>query len=37
MKIGILSDSHKKTKLHKEALEHLLLQGVEYLLDTKTI
>ncbi len=32
MKIGILSDSHKKTKLHKEALEHLLSQGVEYLL-----
>ena len=32
MKIGILSDSHKKTKLHKEALEYLLSQGVEYLL-----
>ncbi len=32
MKIGILSDSHRKTTLHKEALEYLLLQGVEYLL-----
>lgn len=32
MKIGILSDSHTKTKLHKEAIEHLLSLGVEYLL-----
>ena len=32
MKIGILADSHRKTELHKEAIEHLLSQGVEYLL-----
>jgi len=32
VKIGILSDSHRKTELHKEAIEHLLSQGVEYLL-----
>ncbi len=32
MKIGILSDSHMKTKLHKEAVELLLSKGVEYLL-----
>lgn len=32
MKIGILSDSHRETKLHKEAIEYLLSQGVEYLL-----
>ena len=32
MKIGILSDSHRKTELHREALMHLLAQGVEYLL-----
>ena len=32
MKIGILSDSHKKTALHKDAIEHLVSQGVEYLL-----
>ncbi len=32
MKIGILSDSHKKTELHREALLHLLSLGVEYLL-----
>ncbi len=32
MKIGILSDSHRKTELHKEALEHLLSQGVDYLI-----
>ena len=32
MKIGILSDSHMKTELHKDAIEHLLSQGVEYLL-----
>lgn len=32
LKIGVLSDSHTKTKLHKEAIEHLLSLGVEYLL-----
>ena len=32
MKIGILSDSHTKTKLHREAVEHLISLGVEYLL-----
>ena len=32
LKIGIFSDSHSKTTLHKEALEHLLAQGVDYLL-----
>ena len=32
MKIGILSDSHTKTELHREAIEHLLSLGVEYLL-----
>jgi len=32
LKIGLLSDSHLKTKLHEEAIEHLLAQGVEYLL-----
>ena len=32
MKIGILSDSHRKTQLHREAIEHLLSLGVEYLL-----
>lgn len=32
LKIGILSDSHTKTTLHKEAVEHLLSKGVEYLL-----
>jgi len=32
MKIGILSDSHQKTAMHREALMHLLAQGVEYLL-----
>jgi putative phosphoesterase len=32
MKIGILSDSHTKTTLHREALDHLLSLGVEYLL-----
>ncbi len=32
MKIGILSDSHTKTELHKEAIAHLLSLGVEYLL-----
>jgi putative phosphoesterase len=32
LKIGILSDSHTKTDLHKEAIAHLLSLGVEYLL-----
>ena len=32
MKIGILSDSHMKTELHKEAIAQLLTQGAEYLL-----
>jgi putative phosphoesterase len=32
MKIGILSDSHTKTELHREAINHLLSLGVEYLL-----
>jgi len=32
MKIGILSDSHLKTELHRDAIEHLLSLGVEYLL-----
>ena len=32
MKIGILSDSHRKTTLHKDAIEYLLSKGVEYLL-----
>ena len=32
MKIGILSDSHTKTELHREAINYLLSQGVEYLL-----
>jgi len=32
MKIGILSDTHHQTELHREALMHLLSQGVEYLL-----
>ena len=32
MKIGILSDSHLKTDLHRDALDHLLAEGVEYLL-----
>lgn len=32
IKIGILSDSHQKTKLHKEAISHLLEEGAEYLL-----
>lgn len=30
--IGILSDSHKKTKLHKEAIGKLKLEGANYLL-----
>ena len=32
LKIGIFSDSHIKTKLHKEAIEHLCALGAEYLL-----
>ena len=32
LKLGILSDSHTKTDLHKEAIRHLLAQGVEYLI-----
>ena len=32
MKIGILSDSHRETELHKEAIEYLLEQKVDYLL-----
>ncbi len=32
MKLGVLSDSHAQTALHKEAIEHLLGLGVDYLL-----
>jgi len=32
LKIGILSDSHTKTSLHKEVIEHLCSLGAEYLL-----
>ncbi|SHO81674.1 hypothetical protein MNB_SV-15-1220 [hydrothermal vent metagenome] len=32
MRIGILSDSHKKTELHNEALEFLLSCDVEYII-----
>jgi len=32
IKIGILSDSHRKTKLHQEAIEHLISCGAKYLL-----
>jgi len=32
MKIGILSDSHTKTELHRDAINHLLSLGAEYLL-----
>lgn len=32
LKIGILSDSHTKTFLHEDAIEHLCSLGVEYLL-----
>ena len=31
-KLGVLSDSHAKTILHKEAIAHLLSKGVSYLL-----
>ncbi|HHS93272.1 MAG TPA: YfcE family phosphodiesterase, partial [Campylobacterales bacterium] len=32
IKIGILSDSHTKTTLHQETVEHLSSLGAEYLL-----
>jgi len=32
LKIGVLSDTHHRTKLHKEAIAHLLQEGAEYLL-----
>jgi putative phosphoesterase len=32
LKIGVLSDSHQKAKLHQEAIAHLLSCGAEYLL-----
>ena len=32
LKIGVLSDSHRKTKMHQEAIDHLLDCGAEYLL-----
>lgn len=32
LKIGIFSDSHRETKLHQEAIDHLLACGVEHLL-----
>jgi len=32
LKLGILSDSHTKTNLHKDAIEHLLSNGAEYLI-----
>ncbi|CAA6820635.1 MAG: Phosphoesterase [uncultured Sulfurovum sp.] len=32
LKIGILSDSHMKTALHQEAVDHLCDLGVNYLL-----
>ena len=32
LKIGLLSDSHRKTKLHQEAIAHLIDCGAEYLL-----
>ena len=32
LKLGILSDSHTKTILHREAIDYLLKQGVEYLI-----
>ena len=37
IKIGILSDSHHKSTLHKEAISHLLKEGAEYLLHTGDI
>lgn len=32
MKIGVLSDSHHQTILHREAIDHLVSKGAEYLL-----
>jgi len=32
IKIGVLSDSHYQTKLHQEAIEHLLSRGATHLL-----
>ena len=32
MKLGVLSDSHTQTTLHKRAIEHLIGLGVDYLL-----
>ncbi len=32
IKIGVFSDSHRKTQLHQEAIEHLLSCGANYLL-----
>jgi len=32
LRLGILSDSHTKTTLHQEAIDHLLASGAEYLL-----
>lgn len=32
MKIGILSDTHKKTKLAKAVIEHLIKNGAEFLI-----
>jgi putative phosphoesterase len=32
LKIGILSDSHRESKLHQEAITHLINSGAEYLL-----
>ena len=32
MKIGILSDTHKKTKLAKKAIKHLIKNGAEFLI-----
>ncbi len=37
MKIGIISDTHHRTKLHKEAISHLLDMGAEYLLHSGDI
>lgn len=32
MKIGILSDTHTKTKLAKQTLDHLLSEGAEFII-----
>jgi putative phosphoesterase len=32
IKIGIFSDSHRKTKLTKEAVDNLLLKGIQYII-----